>query len=1045
MRFFKDIKAWSPLALSVLSLNAISQSASWNYTTATGSNGTTYSWIDCSGGTSITSGDDTRGSINWPFAFSVYDDSYTTSNSISCGTNGFIRFDGNASTSVATANAYMLGSTSTELGQIVAVGVYDAKVGDNGGYCNYLVTGSAPNRVLTIEYNNLEVDYNDNKYGDVQVQFYETTNVIVILKGSENVGKNGVDMGIHSGVDTYYHDWTDLKLNGTQDTWMEYTPVPLGFIWKTTASTTDWNTGSNWESGSVPTSSDDVEIPTGCSNYPNIDETNAVCADINIQSGGKIDFASGGKLTVSGATTLDNGGLLQFDGGEMECTGKFDWDGLIDFNSGTLDVNNEVELSATASEQISGGTIECSGEWDGNAAGGNFTPTGGTVKLNGSALTSLDCDASDNFYNLVIDKSSNGLDVGNDLDVNGELRISQGDLDLSIAAGSSDYDLGTGTSTTNQYSPYKSWWDDSRSQLLFTAAELSAAGLAAGDEISGLAFNISSKNSTQPYSGWEIKMAHTASTSISAFENPTWTIVHNSAPTTATGWNSYTFSTNFTWNGTSNVIIETCHDNPDNSYDGADDYVYYTTTGSNSAVMGYAYGGGENGCGVTMDAAGTNRANTRFTVTTAAGGYDIELVGNWTNNGTFTQGKSNITMDGAIVQTITGSTATTFYDMTLTNTVTNAEAVQLGSNITIENDLNMSMTGGGDVNLNGMTLTIGSDGSINGESNSDRIYGTSGKISHTIDMSANSTLYDIAGMGLTLTTGAGNVPGSTLIERAHDAQTGAGNTGIERYFMITPTTNTSLGITMKFEYFAEELNGQTSDDDMYLWRSTDNGSTWMGQPSNWTDDTDDYLTLTNIDAFSWWTASRLSSDALPVELLTFNATLNNDVVELVWETAVEIDNDYFTIERSADGIEWQDIMEVAGAGNSTDINNYFELDFSPLDGKSFYRLKQTDYNGESKYSNIVPIMKGNENGNDLELFPNPSDGNHFFVGVNGFEGEDVLIVLRDINGREIYSKLKMANDNNLQPIDLDNRLATGTYLIIASSDQSLVSKKLLVK
>ncbi len=200
--------------------------ASWNYLTATGNLGITYSWIDCSGGTSIVSGDDVENhTLNWPFNFSFYNDNYTTSDFLSVCTNGFIRFDGNANTSATAARNYDISSSyDGSLGQIIALGVYDNKIGDNGGYIRYLVTGSSPNRIFTIEYNNMEMDYNDGRYVDFEVSLYETSNKIVLKFGTENTNKNGADAGICSGVASYYDYWGHA--NGlTDDTWIEYTPV----------------------------------------------------------------------------------------------------------------------------------------------------------------------------------------------------------------------------------------------------------------------------------------------------------------------------------------------------------------------------------------------------------------------------------------------------------------------------------------------------------------------------------------------------------------------------------------------------------------------------------------------------------------------------------------------------------------------------------------------------------------------------------------------------------------------------------------------------
>ncbi|MCD4679369.1 MAG: hypothetical protein K8S00_03175, partial [Bacteroidales bacterium] len=200
----------------------IGPAASWNYDTKTGTTGTTYSWINCSSGTDIVTGDDAQGSISWPFTFSFYDNTYTTSDNLSAATNGFIRLDGSASTDYAAASAYNLTSTATNLGQIIAMDVFDCNVSSTS-WVRSLVSGSSPNRIFTVEYNNIEIDYNDGNYADVQVSFYESTNIIVLKLGADDITTAGVDMGIHSGVNTFFNKWQEV-LSGTNNTWIEYTP-----------------------------------------------------------------------------------------------------------------------------------------------------------------------------------------------------------------------------------------------------------------------------------------------------------------------------------------------------------------------------------------------------------------------------------------------------------------------------------------------------------------------------------------------------------------------------------------------------------------------------------------------------------------------------------------------------------------------------------------------------------------------------------------------------------------------------------------------------
>ena len=219
------VKLFILLAIT-LAGNQLVKSQNFNYLTTTGNIGTTYSWIDCSGGSNITSGRASAAAINWPFNFRFYNSTYTSSNTLSVCTNGFIRLDGTASTTAATATAFTLGSASTELGQIVALGVYENKVGDGGGWVRSATTGAAPNRIFTIEYNNLEIDFNDGFYADLQVSFYETSNKIVLKFGSDNVTRTLADIGLHSGTSGYFNDWQDVD-NGTNNRWIEYTLPPV--------------------------------------------------------------------------------------------------------------------------------------------------------------------------------------------------------------------------------------------------------------------------------------------------------------------------------------------------------------------------------------------------------------------------------------------------------------------------------------------------------------------------------------------------------------------------------------------------------------------------------------------------------------------------------------------------------------------------------------------------------------------------------------------------------------------------------------------------
>jgi|TARA_B110000093_G_scaffold95472_1_gene102899 hypothetical protein len=110
---------------------------------------------------------------------------------------------------------------------------------------------------------------------------------------------------------------------------------------------------------------------------------------------------------------------------------------------------------------------------------------------------------------------------------------------------------------------------------------------------------------------------------------------------------------------------------------------------------------------------------------------------------------------------------------------------------------------------------------------------------------------------------------------------------------------------------------------------------------------------------------------LPIELLSFTNKCNNQNIELNWRTATEIDNDYFSIERSIDVINWELVTKVDGAGNSPSINTYSYIDVSQYHDISYYRLKQTDFDGEFNNSAIITTEKCGEDIIELAIYPNP--------------------------------------------------------------------------
>jgi hypothetical protein len=235
-----------------------------------------------------------------------------------------------------------------------------------------------------------------------------------------------------------------------------------------------------------------------------------------------------------------------------------------------------------------------------------------------------------------------------------------------------------------------------------------------------------------------------------------------------------------------------------------------------------------------------------------------------------------------------------------------------------------------------------------------------------------------------------------------------------------------------------------------------NGSMWKDHGNGGTTGTLVSGTINSsgvVTAFSPFTlASKLGGgvNPLPIELIEFTANPRDNYVELYWKTATQINNDYFVVEKSIDAQNWQQLVIVKGAGTSYVPLEYLEIDPQPYEGINYYRLKQVDFDGTYSYSKIIAVKYSRNvattNGEPI-LFPNPVGAGENLNIQFPANYMEVLVVLRDMMGREVFSKAIVFEENNLlYAIPLDKELPSGMYLVTASSHRNLLfSKKIIIK
>jgi len=178
----------------------------------------------------------------------------------------------------------------------------------------------------------------------------------------------------------------------------------------------------------------------------------------------------------------------------------------------------------------------------------------------------------------------------------------------------------------------------------------------------------------------------------------------------------------------------------------------------------------------------------------------------------------------------------------------------------------------------------------------------------------------------------------------------------------------------------------------------------------------------------------------------FNGT--QQAIQLKWLKPSNQQVDVYTIEKSTDKNNWQELAKINGMNHNKEAVEYFQTDNQPIAGISYYRLKQVDVEGEEIYSNIVPVKSILSSNEKMNLFPlEESDKKIINISFDNIQNnEQLLVVLRDIKGKEYYSKVLMdLDDNAIVAIPVEANIPKGDYLIIASSHDQMYSQNVTIQ
>jgi hypothetical protein len=366
---------------------------------------------------------------------------------------------------------------------------------------------------------------------------------------------------------------------------------------------------------------------------------------------------------------------------------------------------------------------------------------------------------------------------------------------------------------------------------------------------------------------------------------------------------------------------------------------------------------GSEGTWIIQDALSTS-ANLTITLgrlDVSSSNYGLSVGGNWSNSGAFSGRTGTVTLNGSSAQTISGSSNTTFNNLTLNN----ATGLTVSKGITINGTLTFT-AGNITAASSSEAVTFGTSGIASGAADTKCIVGyckknTNSTTKFTFPV-GTSSLYRYASI----------TPSST-----------SATTWTTKYFGVGYGDYTVTGSLLHHpsskEYWTIDRSGSANSTIELSWGSNSSvdadyadivvvhydGADWESAGGNNISGTMSSGVVSSNSNWSSYSPFTLGSKTgivpLPIELISFTAKPYQKDVKVSWQTASEIDNDYFIVERSENGNDFSEIARIDGAGNSSHTINYFTIDTDFKKTVLYYRLKLISFNGEVTYSDIASV------------------------------------------------------------------------------------------
>lgn len=806
--------------------------------------------------------------------------------------------------------------------------------------------------------------------------------------------------GLTANTTYYYKIWSVNSSNQYSAGLPAISATTFGFNWTSGAGTTDWFTAGNWGNNQIPTSTNDIFIPRGVARYPLIGASGAVCRNIHIDTGASVSMSGGSAYTLRVSGDFTNNGTFTRGIGTVEFNGY----GLQTIRGSSTTAFNYLVVNKPGISDI----LEVSSLITLNAASGDpLTVTSGIFKLSSASditpwRSSVTIGNTAGFWN-------NGGTVRGS---NGSLTVNGGILTISAGR------MTVGTAA-NHY------------LLYLNNPKIT---------ISGGVLNLCSR------------FYPNSSTSSCKFNISGGTIVVNTLGSTSTTAGMFHLATNtsFTMSGGTIRIQRNC------SYTVADVVLISSTISISGGTMQFGTAASPASHTfrlystvplptVVVDSATTptlQLVNSPLTVNNdlqinkgvfSANNLNVTVSGNITNMGTWSGGNGRLTMNGVAAQELKGNSSITCKKFTLSN----AAGLTFSGSAGLTVDSLLSFTAGS-INTQGNLLIISDNCLISGAGSASYVNGLLRKVgddAFTFPVGDGSYYAPLSISAPSQTTDHFTASYHRSTHSLYDTtnvQTPLSQINGREYWILDRTSgSSSVAVTLTW---AGRSGVVSSLPDMLVGRW--NGSQWVSEGvASYTGNVSaGSITSNAVNNFSPFTLGNFNLTPLSAQLLLFDAKRVGTTVQADWKASETAESKtQYLVEKSTDLKTWTAACQKTSDGYSTGDISYSCTDPNPGNSVVFYRLRQSEGNGQFTYSNVRVVPAANS-GSGTVVFPNPAS-TELFVSTENPEFE---VSIYNLQGALVF------RDHNCSIIPV-TRIPNGSYAVRIKEGEKVTTRQVLIQ